>query len=135
MSVQPGLGARLPLCPAGVAGQAVADALSPEELAPIEQWVTKETGASRLYQEASPGDGFVDRNSTQLVGEMESRSMPHTDSTDCRFAGVLYLNEGAPKTGEVLFYRLKNPDGSLGGNHVRRSTPASAKPSASRPCR
>jgi hypothetical protein len=42
--------------------------------------------------------------------------MPHTDSKDRRFAGVLYLTEGAPKTAGTPFYRLRNPDGTLGGN-------------------
>lgn len=105
-----------PYAPQAWPGKRSRNALSPEELAPIEKWVLQQTGVSRLYRETSVEQGIVDHNSAQLVGETESRSMPHTDSKDCRFAGVLYLNQGAPKTGGTSFYRLKNPDGSLGGN-------------------
>lgn len=97
-------------------GKRSRNALRPEELAPIEAWVLKQTGASRLWRETSEESRFVDHNSAQLVGELESRSMPHTDSKDCRFAGVLYLSKGAPATAGTTFYRLQYPDGTLGGN-------------------
>ena len=97
-------------------GKRSRNALRPEELAPIEAWVLQQTGVSRLFQEASPAARFVDHNSAQLVGEAESRSMPHTDSKDCRFAGVLYLTEGAPAGAGTSFYRLRHEDGTLGGN-------------------
>ncbi len=97
-------------------GKRSRNALSPDELAPIESWVLKQTGVSRLWQESAPGERFVDHNSAQMVGATESRSMPHTDARDCRFAGVLYLTPGAPETAGTSFYRLRNPDGSLGGN-------------------
>ena len=97
-------------------GKRARNALQPDELAPIEDWVVKQTGVSSLWREASSEARFVDHNSAQLVGETESRSMPHVDSRDCRFAGVLYLSEGAPATAGTSFYRLRNPDGSLGGN-------------------
>jgi hypothetical protein len=92
------------------------NALRPEELTPIEDWVRKQTGVSRLWQDAAPDGGSLDHNSAQLVGETESHARPHTDSKDCRYAGVLYLSPGAPETGGTTFYRLRHPDGSLGGN-------------------
>ena len=92
------------------------NALNPDELSKIEDWVRAQTGVSQLWHDDSRGARFVDHNSAQLVGENESRSMPHTDGRDCRFAGVLYLSPGAPATGGTSFYRLRNPDGSLGGN-------------------
>ena len=97
-------------------GKRSRNALSPEELAPIEQWVLKQTGVSRLYQEASPGTVSSITTPRSWSARCESRSMPHTDSKDCRFAGVLYLNEGAPKTGRYLVLSPEAPDGSLGGN-------------------
>ena len=97
-------------------GMRYPNALFPEELSSIEEWVRKQTGVSRLWQDAAPDGGSLDHNSAQLVGETEGRPRPHADSKDCRFAGVLYLSPGAPETGGTTFYRLRNEDGSLGGN-------------------
>ncbi len=97
-------------------GKRSRDALRAEELSAIEKWVLEKTGVSRLWRETSEETRFVDHNSAQLVGELESRSMPHTDSKDCRYAGVLYLSKGAPDTGGTTFYRLRHEDGTLGGN-------------------
>jgi hypothetical protein len=97
-------------------GMRFPNALRPEELLRIEDWVRKQTGVSRLWQETSPDSGSLDHNSAQLVGEADARPRAHTDSKDCRYAGVLYLNPGAPETGGTTFYRLRQPDGSLGGN-------------------
>ena len=97
-------------------GKRSRNALNAEELSRIEDWVRAQTGVSQLWHDDSAGARFVDHNSAQLVGETESRSMPHTDGRDCRFAGVLYLTAGAPATGGTSFYRLRNQDGSLGGN-------------------
>lgn len=91
-------------------------ALRQEELAPIEEWVRTQTGVSRLWQDPAPDGGSLDHNSAQLVGEDEGRPRPHADSKDCRYAGVLFLSPGAPATGGTSFYRLRNEDGSLGGN-------------------
>ena len=97
-------------------GKRARNALRPEELSVIEQWVRTQTGADLLWQDTSDASRLVDHNSAQLVGETESRSMPHTDSKDCRFAGVLYLSPQAPETAGTTFYRLRSPDGALGGN-------------------
>jgi hypothetical protein len=92
------------------------NALRPEELARVEALVHQKTSVTQMWRDTSEALRFVDHNSAQLVGEDESRSMPHTDAKDCRFAGVLYLTPGAPPTAGTSFYRLRNPDGSLGGN-------------------
>ncbi len=97
-------------------GKRSRNALNPDELSRIENWVRAQTGVSQLWHDDAAGARFVDHNSAQLVGESESRSMPHTDAKDCRFAGVLYLTAGAPETAGTSFYRLRHPDGSLGGN-------------------
>jgi len=97
-------------------GMRCPNALHPDELALVEDWVRKQTGVSRLWTEVSPDAGSLDHNSAQLVGETESHARPHTDSKDCRYAGVLYLSPGAPETAGTTFYRLRYSDGSLGGN-------------------
>jgi hypothetical protein len=97
-------------------GKRARNALRPEELSVVEDWVRTQTGASLLWQDTSAPSRLVDHNSAQLVGETESRSMPHTDSKDCRYAGILYLSPQAPATAGTTFYRLRQPDGALGGN-------------------
>jgi hypothetical protein len=105
-----------PYAPQPWPGKRSRNALRPEELSIIEASVRKQTGASLLWQDTSAPSRLVDHNSAQLVGEADSRSMPHTDSKDCRFAGILYLNPQAPPTAGTSFYRLRYPDGGLGGN-------------------
>ena len=97
-------------------GKRSRNALTPDELSQVEAWVRQQTGVSRLWSDAANDARFVDHNSAQMVGATESRSMPHTDAKDCRFAGVLYLSPGAPEHAGTSFYRLRHPDGSLGGN-------------------
>jgi hypothetical protein len=97
-------------------GKRSRSALLPEELSPIEAWVRKQTNVGQLWQDAAADSRLVDHNSAQLVGESESRSMPHTDSKDCRYAGILYLSPHAPADAGTTFYRLRYPDGALGGN-------------------
>src|SRR5207244_3685161 len=80
-------------------GMRYPNVLHPDELLAIENKVTKQIGVTRLWQEASEDSASLDHNSAQLVGEGESRPRPHADSKDCRYAGVLYLTPGAPKTG------------------------------------
>lgn len=97
-------------------GKRSRNALHPDELSIVEEWVRQQTGASLLWQDTTAASRLVDHNSAQLVGETESRSMPHTDSKDCRYAGILYLTPQAPATAGTTFYRLRHPDGALGGN-------------------
>jgi hypothetical protein len=98
-------------------GMRCPNALLPDELQIIEDWVKEQTGATRLWQEASPDFGSLSHNFVQLVGGTDSGPRPHTDSRKlCRYAAVLYLSPNAPKTGGTTFYRLRLPNGALGGN-------------------
>jgi hypothetical protein len=97
-------------------GKRSRNALNPDELSIVEDWVRTQTGADLLWKDTTDQSRLVDHNSAQLVGATESRSMPHTDSRDCRYAGILYLNAQPPATGGTSFYRLRHPDGALGGN-------------------
>ncbi len=95
------------------------NALTPEELEPIEAWVLKMTQAKRLWQPPSPDPSNADlsHNNAQLVGAADSGPRPHTDSRRlAQFAGVLYLTpRPLPRSG-TSFYRLRMPNGALSGN-------------------
>ena len=98
-------------------GMRSAQALLPEELEPLEAWVRKQTGVSRLWQERTPEGTSLNHNVAQLVGEKECGPKPHTDSLRlCRYAAVLYLTPQAPKSAGTSFFRLRMPSGALGGN-------------------
>lgn len=100
-------------------GMRAQPALTPEEIAPIEAWVKAKTGAKRLWQERAPDGATLDHNVVQLVGEGESGPRPHTDSKKlCRYAAVLYLLPSAPPTCGTSFFRVRLPNGQLGGNIV-----------------
>ncbi|NRD67856.1 hypothetical protein HRD49_39620 [Corallococcus exiguus] len=92
-------------------------ALTPAELAPIEQWIREQAGVRALKQEA-PSQGALSHNHVQLVGEKESTAKPHVDSLAlCDFAGVIYLHPKPPvRHVGTSFYRLRMPGGGLGGN-------------------
>ena len=92
-------------------------ALAPDELAHVEAWVREATGSTRLWVETAPGGARLDCNVAQLVGASESGPRPHTDRRDlCRYAAVIYLTPAPPPAGGTGFYRLRHPDGTLGGN-------------------
>ena len=108
-----------PYKPEAWPGMRAIPALEPDELAPIEAWVRKATGSSRLWVQATPDGGHLNHNCVQVVGEDESGPKPHTDSRAlCRYAAVLYLNPDAPAHCGTSFYRQRLPDGRLGGNAV-----------------
>lgn len=93
------------------------NALLPEELAYVENWVKQVTGAKKLWQEEAPQGAKVSHNYVQLVGLIESGPRPHTDSRKlCRYAAVIYLTPDAPPECGTSFYRLRYPNGTLGGN-------------------
>ncbi len=98
-------------------GMRAPGALLPDELARVEAWVMKVTGAKKLWTEATPEGAHLNHNHAQLVGMAESGPRPHTDSRAlCRYAAVIYLTpEPEPEAG-TSFYRLRYPDGRLGGN-------------------
>lgn len=98
-------------------GMRSAGALLPQELEYVEAWVRKMTGAKRLWQAATPQGATLNHNYAQLVGVLESGPRPHTDSRRlCRYAAVIYLSPDAPEHCGTSFYRLRHPDGTLGGN-------------------
>jgi hypothetical protein len=103
----------------GWPGMRAVPALSPEELELVEARVRASTGAKRLWQEKVAEGAKLDHNCVQIVGPGESGPKPHTDSrTLCRFAAVLYLSRNAPASGGTSFYRVRMPNGQLGGNVV-----------------
>jgi len=103
----------------GWPGMRAVPALLPDELAIVEALVKKATGAKRLWQEKAPDGASLDHNCVQIVGPAESGPKPHTDSKKlCRYAAVLYLNPHAPSSCGTSFYRVKLPNGQLGGNMV-----------------
>ena len=99
-------------------GMRSAGALLPEELAQVEAWVKKVTGSKKLWQEATPEGSTLNHNYVQLVGGIESGPRPHTDSLKlCRYAAVIYLSPDPLPEAGTSFYRLRYPDGTLGGNY------------------
>jgi hypothetical protein len=98
-------------------GMRAAGALLPGELAPVEAWVKQVTGAKKLWTEATPDGATLNHNFAQLVGIAESGPRPHTDSRKlCRYAAVIYLTPDPEPDGGTSFYRLRYPNGALGGN-------------------
>ena len=98
-------------------GMRAAGALLPGELAPVEAWVRQVTGAKKLWTEATPEGATLNHNFAQLVGIAESGPRPHTDSRKlCRYAAVIYLTQDPDPDGGTSFYRLRYPNGALGGN-------------------
>ena len=98
-------------------GMRAAGALLPDELALVEAWVKQVTGASKLWLEATPEGATLNHNYAQLVGMAESGPRPHTDSRKlCRYAAVIYLTPQPEPDGGTSFYRLRYPNGALGGN-------------------
>jgi hypothetical protein len=98
-------------------GMRFAGALEADELAQVEAWVKAVTGSTRLWVETAPGGARLDCNVAQLVGAGESGPRPHTDRRDlCRYAAVVYLTPAPPPGSGTGFYRLRYPNGALGGN-------------------
>jgi hypothetical protein len=98
-------------------GMRSAGALLPAELELVNAWVKQVTGAKRLWQAATPSGATLNHNYAQLVGGIESGPRPHTDSRIlCRYAAVIYLTPNAPPECGTSFYRLRYPNGTLGGN-------------------
>lgn len=99
-------------------GQRAPGALLPDELALVDAWVRKVTGARRLWQSATPEGHSLNHNHVQLVGMDESGPRPHTDSLRlCRYAAVIYLSPDPDPDCGTSFYRLRYPNGTLGGNY------------------
>lgn len=98
-------------------GRRAPQALAPDELERVDAWVRKVTNAKRLWIAPVPEGRVNYHNHAQLVGANESGSRPHTDlRRDCRYAGVLYLTPQPDPNAGTSFYRLRSPEGTLGGN-------------------
>ena len=101
-------------------GMRALQALTPDELEPLEAFVKKVTGAKRLWQGSTPEGATLNHNCFQLVGKDESGPRPHTDRLKlCRFAAVIYLNPKPPEATGTTFFRQRLPGGKLGGNAVQ----------------
>ena len=100
-------------------GMRAQPALPADALTPIEDWVRAQTGRKRLFQASAAGNGQLNHNCIQVVAAHEATARPHTDSrTLCRYAGVLYLSPDGPEHAGTTFYRVRLPDGTLGGNTI-----------------
>ena len=100
-------------------GRRFRDALTPGELAHVEDWVKQVTGAKRLWVGQAPSGARLDFNVAQSVGAKESGPRPHTDSLGlCTYAAVIYLNPHPEPDSGTAFYRLRYPNGAVGGNRV-----------------
>jgi hypothetical protein len=98
-------------------GKRVHNALTADEMKPIEAWVKSVTGKSKLWVTVAPGGMKLDHNVAQMVGAQESGARPHSDSRAfCRYAAVIYLTPDAPQDAGTSFFRLRYPDGTLSGN-------------------
>lgn len=92
-------------------------ALLPQELATVEDCVRAQIGVKALRSQRDPAGGVSGHNYVQIVaGDAVAR--PHVDSSLlCDYAGVLYLHPYPPtKHAGTSFFRMKFPDGTLGGN-------------------
>ena len=98
-------------------GVRASEALLPHELAALEDAVKTQIGVKALRSQQDPVGAISGHNHVQIVaGDAVAR--PHVDSSKlCDYAGVLYLHPYPPtKHAGTSFFRLKLPDGSLGGN-------------------
>jgi len=100
-------------------GMRTQPALTPDELAPIERWFLKQSGRKRILPPVATAGGQFNHNCAQLVSADEGRILPHTDARSlCTHAAVLFLSPDAPRYAGTSFYRMRMPDGSLGGNVI-----------------
>jgi hypothetical protein len=99
-------------------GMRAPEALLPDELAIVENWVKSQIGVKALRPQGAPVNGISGHNQVQLVGGADAVARPHVDSsTLCDYAGVLYLHPYPPtKHAGTSFYRLRLQDGTLSGN-------------------
>jgi hypothetical protein len=99
-------------------GMRSAEALLPEELTTLEDWVKNQIGVKALHSQQNHAEGVSGHNYVQIVAGGDAVARPHVDSSKlCNYAGVLYLHPYPPtKHAGTSFYRLKLPDGTLGGN-------------------
>ena len=100
-------------------GKRAKNALKRNELDQIETWVKQTLGTERLWVQQTSNNTVVNFNVAQKVGVKECNPLPHTDSRHlCRYAAVLYLAPNPDIEAGTSFYRLRYPNGAVGGNMV-----------------
>lgn len=100
-------------------GMRAQPALHPQELRPLEDWFRRQTGRSKIFTANVQGEARLNHNCVQVVAAGEGLVRPHTDARSlCTHAAVLYLSPDGPAHAGTAFYRVRLPDGSLGGNVV-----------------
>lgn len=94
------------------------EALLPSELDIIKDWVKTQIGVAEIRPQSDTPTRYSSHNYVQIVGGNEGVARPHVDSTsECDYASVLYLHPCPPtKHAGTSIYRLRLPDGTLGGN-------------------
>ncbi len=99
-------------------GMRAPEALRADEVKIVEDWVLSQIKVPSLRPQGAPPDGVSGHNHAQLVGGGDAVARPHVDSSRlCDYAAVLYLHPCPPtKHSGTSFYRLRLPDGTLGGN-------------------
>jgi len=100
-------------------GMRAPHALTLDEVARVEAVLRSGLGITkRLRPQTDSEAGISGHNHIQVVGGGEGVARPHVDSAKiCDYAGVLYLHPAAPTPHcGTSFYRLRLPDGRLGGN-------------------
>jgi len=94
------------------------DALNPQQLAMVENYVKSTIKKDKIWVETSQSV-VVDSNAAILVGEEEGAARPHVDNRFlCRYAAVLYLHPNPEPSAGTSFYRLKYANNAAGGNVV-----------------
>ncbi|WP_371377277.1 DUF6445 family protein [Thalassotalea aquiviva] len=100
-------------------GMRAKNALRKKELAKVEAWIKEKIQQDNIWV-VDDEDVIVDSNTAILVGAEEGSARPHADNRRlCRYGAVLYLHQSPSAHSGTSFYRLKNADGSLGGNIVK----------------
>jgi hypothetical protein len=108
-----------PYRPESWPGMRAQPALHEDELAPIETWFKARTGRRTIFQPTVHEGSSLNHNCIQVVSAREGTVRPHTDSRLlCTHAGVLYLSPEGPAHAGTTFFRVRNADGSLGGNTI-----------------
>jgi hypothetical protein len=99
-------------------GMRTMPALELDELGAIEAQVRQATGAKKLWVGETEAGQKLNHNCVQVVGAVEGSVKPHTDSLNlCRYAAVIYLTPDPDPGCGTSFYRLRYPNGGLGGNY------------------
>ncbi|MGE0472480.1 MAG: DUF6445 family protein [Nitrospirales bacterium] len=100
-------------------GMRAPEALTPNEIRIIEDYVKEHLKAPNLSPQSASQAGLSGHNHIQICGGAEGVARPHVDSAKiCDYAGVLYLHPSPPTTHcGTSFYRLHLPGEPPDGNY------------------